>query len=84
MQQGSYLLLEPGMVVRGSDGEIGRVAEVVADENADIFRGITVSMGLFQPAMFIAGDRVVSVEGSVVTLDMTRDDALKLGPPTTG
>src|SRR3954469_6980516 len=42
----SYLTLEPGMPVFTSDGEeVGRVAHVLADPDADIFDGIVIESG---------------------------------------
>jgi hypothetical protein len=41
----SYLTLEPGTPVRASDGtEIGTVAHVLADADADIFDGIVIDV----------------------------------------
>jgi uncharacterized protein YrrD len=46
-QPTSYLLLKPGARVYSSDGEqVGRVREVRADEEADIFDGLLVERGL--------------------------------------
>ena len=43
----SYLALEEGTAVLGSDGdEVGHVAHVLADEENDIFDGIVISHGL--------------------------------------
>src|SRR3954468_18167560 len=42
----SYLTLEPGTPVFTSDGEeVGRVAHVLADADADIFDGIVIESG---------------------------------------
>jgi uncharacterized protein YrrD len=82
MERGSYLLLEPGMRVRGRDGDLGTVAEVVADENADIFRGFTLSSGIFSANVFVPGERVTAVEGNVVTVDLDHAEAKRLTPPS--
>jgi uncharacterized protein YrrD len=78
MEQGSYLLLEPGMTVRGTDGDLGTVAEVIADEGADIFRGITLSSGLFSTPVFVPEDRLTSVVDDTVTVNLSRDEARHL------
>lgn len=68
------------MTVRGRDGDLGMVAEVVADASADIFRGITVSLGLFSHNVFVPGDRVTAVDESVVTVDLDEAEAKLLTP----
>lgn len=46
-QPTSYLMLEPGARVYSSDGErVGRVREVRADPEADIFDSLVVERGL--------------------------------------
>jgi hypothetical protein len=64
----SYLLIEKGWEVVGSDGgRIGDVDEVLADLEADIFDGLTVSPGLTKPIRYVPAERVAQiVEGSVV------------------
>lgn len=83
MERGSYRLLRPGMRVQGRDGvDLGTVAEVVADENADIFRGLLLSRGLFGTNVFVPGERVDAVEEDVVRVDLDRDEAERLQPFT--
>lgn len=45
METGSYMMIVPGMTVRGTDGDLGTVAEVVADAGVDVFRGIVLVHG---------------------------------------
>jgi sporulation protein YlmC with PRC-barrel domain len=75
MTRGSYLLIEPGMIVHGADGNtIGTVEELVADENADIFRGIVLNRAngfLSQDIVFVPGEHVTAVEGQTVSTDLT-------------
>jgi uncharacterized protein YrrD len=81
MERGSYMLLEHGMTVRGTDGDLGTVAEVVADENADIFRGFTLTHGgLFRAPVFVPGDRIVAVENDEVRVNLSREEAGALAP----
>lgn len=70
------------MRVRGTDADLGTIAEVVADGDADIFRGFLMSHGLFSANVFVPGDRVTSVEDGVVHVDMSREEAANLTPPT--
>lgn len=82
MERGSYLLLRPGMRVRGRDGgDLGTVAEVVADDNADIFRGFLLSRSLFSANVFVPGERVTAVEDDLVTVDLDGVEAEGLKPP---
>jgi sporulation protein YlmC with PRC-barrel domain len=42
----SWLLIEPGWTVLGADGEkVGKVKEVLADAQTDIFHGLLLSGG---------------------------------------
>lgn len=74
------MLLEPGMPVHGQDGELGTVDEVVADENADIFRGFTLSVGLFSANVLVPQDKIVAVTKDGVTVSLTRDEVERLRP----
>jgi uncharacterized protein YrrD len=84
MEQGSYMLIEPGMTVRGTDADLGTVAEVVADANVDVFRGIVLSQGLLLPKqVFVSADHVIGVTGRQVQVDLTRSQVEQLPPPAT-
>jgi hypothetical protein len=85
VEKGSYLLLEPGMTVRGRDGDLGTVAAVLADESMDIFRGISVARGFLGlgASVFVPGERVTAVEGDVVTVDLSAEEAKRLPPAET-
>lgn len=82
MTRGSYLLIEPGMTVQGVGREtLGTVAELVADENADIFRGIVLR--LHAPlstggAVFVPGEHITTVEAQNVFTDLNRESAGQL------
>lgn len=79
------MLIEPGMTVRGTDGDLGKVAEVVADAGLDVFRGIVLAHGFLAGKHgFIAGELVTSVEQSVVTVRLTKTEADNLPAPATG
>lgn len=82
MTRGSYLLIEPGMTVQGIDGSsIGTVNELIADENADIFRGIVATLSgtsSRDQAVFVPGEHITAVEGQVVFTDLNPDSASQL------
>jgi uncharacterized protein YrrD len=76
MEEGSYLLIDRGMAVRGTDGDLGTVEQVVADVNADIFRGILISAGILPPRQrFLTAEHVVSVANGAVHVDLSRREA---------
>ncbi len=79
------MLIERGMAVRGTDGDLGTVAEVVADEGADIFRGIVLAHGLFGlKQVFVPGEKVVRVEQNVVSVGLSKTEAEQLPAPPAG
>ncbi len=70
------MLIEPGMTVQGTDGTIGTVSEVVADENVDIFRGIVVTHGLIQhKELFVPAAYVLGVADALVSLSLSKNEA---------
>jgi uncharacterized protein YrrD len=73
------MLIERGMTVQGTDAALGSVADVIADREADVFRGIILTHGLLMPKRgFIPADHIVGVTGDVVEVDLSRSDAEKL------
>ena len=79
------MLIERGMAVRGTDGDLGAVAEVVADEGVDVFRGIVLAYGLFSAKHgFIPADAIVRVEQNVVQTSLSKAEAEQLPAPPTG
>ncbi len=79
------MLIERGMTVRGTDGDLGTVAEVVADKGADIFRGIVLAHGLFGlKQAFVPGEQVVRVEQNIVYVRLSRAEAEQLPAPPAG
>ncbi|HEX6763716.1 MAG TPA: hypothetical protein VF094_13040 [Gaiellaceae bacterium] len=69
----SWLLVEPGWRVVGTDGgELGSVEEVLGDENADIFHGLAVVGGIGSRARYVDAGLVDAIadDGTVaVQLD---------------
>lgn len=85
METGSYLLIERGMTVRGSDGDLGTVSEVVADASVDVFRGIVLAHGLFSGKHgFVSAEQVLRVEQNIVVVGLTKTEAEHLPIPTAG
>lgn len=83
MEQGSYMLIERGMTIHGTDGDIGTVDQVIADQGADIFRGLVLSHGLLLPKrLFIPAENVIGVTGHTVQVNLTKAQAEQLPPPT--
>jgi hypothetical protein len=55
----SWFLVERGWKVVGSDGaELGTVEEALGDENADIFDGLAVSIGLLDKPRYVPAEQV--------------------------
>ena len=76
---GSYLTLESGTRVLFSDGEeLGRVARVLAEPDADIFEGIDVDPGLLARRCFVAADLVDEIyeRGVALNIDSSRGETL--------
>ena len=73
------------MTVRGTDGDLGKVAEVVADAEIDVFRGIVLAHGFLAGKHgFIPGEQVISVEQNGVTVSLSKTDADNLPAPREG
>ena len=70
----SWLLIEPGWKVVGSDGEeIGHVTSVDADEQKDIFSGLELRTGLLGGKLYVPSERVVGIVQGEIALDVTGD-----------
>jgi uncharacterized protein YrrD len=76
----SYLTLEPGTPVLTSDGaEIGRVAHVLADADADIFDGIVIDRSVLPGGQrFVDAPQVERIyeRGVVLTVDAAAAEKL--------
>ena len=58
----SWLLIEPGWTVYHADGEkAGKVKEVLADTQSDIFHGVLVERGLLGDDVEILADRIAEI-----------------------
>jgi len=70
----SWLLVEPGWKVVDSEGnDVGRVEEVVGDSNADIFSGLSVSIGLLKGHRYVPSEEVERITEGEIHLKLTRD-----------
>ena len=59
-----------------TDGtELGKVAEVVADEQKDIFSGIAVDPGWFKEERFVPADLIERLTREAVYLAISSDQA---------
>jgi len=85
METGSYLLITRAMTVQGTDGDLGTVAEVVADTGVDVFRGIVLAHGFLSTKhAFVPAQNVVRVEQNTVYVGLSKSEAQQLPPPATG
>jgi uncharacterized protein YrrD len=65
-----------GTPVFTADGiELGKVAEVVADEQKDIFSGIAVDPGWFKEERFVPADLIERLTREAVYLAISSDQA---------
>ena len=80
----SWFLMERGWrVVDREGGEVGIVDEVLGDENADIFDGLSVRGGALRDAQYVPSEHVAEIVEGSVRLDLTADElaALDADPP---
>ena len=70
----SWLVIEAGWEVVGSDGEqVAKVDEVVGDTGKDIFNGLAVSPGLLKSARYVPSELVGTIEEGRVHLTIPSD-----------
>jgi uncharacterized protein YrrD len=75
----SWLLVERGWTVVGRDGkEIGRVEQVLGDEQRDIFDGLAVATGLLGKPRYVPAERVSSIVEGCITVDLAKSDVDQL------
>jgi hypothetical protein len=62
----AWTMVEPGWKVLRSGAEVGRVAEVLGDPEADIFDGLQVTRGLLSGTGYVPSEQVDQIrEGEV-------------------
>ncbi len=77
----AWLALEEGTPIVANDGaEVGRVATVVADEQKDIFSGVTFRPGLLDGPRFIPAEAIDRLTATAVHLKISGSEAAALDP----
>jgi uncharacterized protein YrrD len=78
----AWSVLPKGTPVYASDGaELGKVAEIIADEQKDIFSGISLNPGLFKEERFVPADLIEEMTHEAVRLSVSSEQAdLQLEP----
>jgi uncharacterized protein YrrD len=72
----AWSVLPKGTPVYASDGaELGKVAEVIADEQKDIFSGISLNPGLFKDERFVPADLIEVMTHDAVRLSISAEQA---------
>jgi uncharacterized protein YrrD len=72
----AWSVLPKGTPVYSSDGaELGKVAGVIADEQKDIFSGISLNPGLFKDERFVPADLIEEMTGEAVRLSISSHEA---------
>lgn len=73
--------LEHGTSVYASDGEeVGKISDVIADEQKDIFAGIAVRTGLFESDLFVPADLIAELTKDAVRLTISANEVEDLEP----
>ena len=76
----SWLLIRHGWKVVSSDGaEVGRVDEVVGDDEHDIFDGLAVATSALGKPRYVPSEQVGEITEGVVRLKIAQADAARLG-----
>jgi len=84
----AWTAVTPGLRVVGAGGaNIGQVAQVAGDENADIFDGLVVTGTGLDGKRYIPAERVKTIWADRVETDLSGDEAAHLAawtePPAT-
>ncbi len=75
------MALEKGTPVVAAGGEeVGKVREVIADEQSEIFSGVTIDTGLLSEPRFVPAEVIEEMTDDVVKLIITAEHADKLEP----
>ena len=80
----SWFVMERGWRVVDRDGQdIGTVEEILGDENADIFDGLSVRGGALADARYVPSEHVAEITEGAVRLDLASAeiDGLHADPP---
>ena len=75
----SWLTIERGWTVEGSDGEeLGKIEETVGDSTRGIFNGLTVASGLFSRARYVPAEQVAEIRHELVLLSIGAEEFERL------
>jgi len=75
----SWLLVRPRWKVVSADGaEVGRIDEVVGDEESDIFTGLAIATSPLARPRYVPSEQVASIEEGTVHLTLTREQCAEL------
>ncbi len=71
----SWMMIEKGWSVVDADGEdVGRIDEVLGDEDADIFNGLQVLTGVLGTPQYVPSERVGEIVEGRVQLELKKDE----------
>ena len=71
----SWIVIEQGWPVVDADGhELGRVDEVLGDEEADIFNGLQILTGTLAKSTYVPAERVGEIVEGRVQLRLTKEE----------
>lgn len=75
----AWLALEEGTPIYARDGdELGKVADVIADREKDIFSGITFRPGLLEGPLFVPASKIDEITTDAVRLSLSSAEAGEL------
>ena len=76
----SWYMIRPGWKVTTADGtEYGQVDDVVGDENADIFDGLSVAASRLGKPRYVPAEQVAEITDGVVRLTASAAEAAAFG-----
>jgi len=71
----SWLMVEPGYSVSAPDGEeIGKVDQVLGDNDADIFDGLAILTGVVGKPKYVPSELVASIDTDAVRLTIGKEE----------
>jgi hypothetical protein len=71
----SWMMIEQGWSVVDADGhELGRVDEVLGEEDADIFNGLQILTGALARSTYVPAERVGEIVEGRVQLRLTKEE----------
>ncbi len=75
----AWMALENGTPVIAADGEeLGKVADIIADEGKDIFSGMVLRQGLLDSKKFVPATAVDEITASSVRLRISSEESESL------